>query len=304
MKSCEAFQDIFEDSITFNLKISCHNVIRSYFKNIVSPILIDDLKSTHNLKIEENSFVHIFNQTISFYSTSGSIIISKTSLCSGQGFLNRYDSSHGMAAQAQCSDFSTVMTSFSGFNRYGKISYAVYNSNIEAKNFNESSNHLTDYISFFLQDCVPVVSYFTLANSTGASNGIEFNSGVSRQQYLKNSNFIHDVVFMLPDLSGNDPGLIVSTRSGTNLVVDNVCFAGCRSAYFVQREGAPAASLSNIHSDDAIGTQNSLFFDGTIDIGHDIATCKGSICNISLGKKTNFSFHILTYEILFTFDVP
>ena len=94
--------------------------------------------------------------------------------------------------------------------------------------YNESLKLLSDYASTFFTLSEGSVSFIPLANTTGATTGIEFNSARGKVSLLVKANIIHVFIFALPDVSGSTPGIVVPTHSETHLKADGISFACCR----------------------------------------------------------------------------
>lgn len=272
MPECEKFQQIFHNSVDFDLQKDCHIIISSSFDNLLSPVDIDSPNIKQTLVIAKSKFSKCFEVPINFLSNEGIFQLTRTCYSRGRGFLNKNFEKTGMFLYASCKSLDTNFSSFSFFDGFGKISQYISNSNGKVNNYNESFNRLSDYASIYFYLSESSASFISLANTTGAITGIEFNRAQGKSSLLRNVNIINVIIFSLPDINGNAPGIVVATTSETHLKVENIYFARCMGSYFVKRIDS-TISYKNIFCDEKIDGIDVEEFVSTVNIDTQIVNC-------------------------------
>lgn len=269
---CENFHQRFDEKVSFDFSYNCHKIVGSIFDDLINPINVNSTNE-HSFYVTESTFTKISNNSIIINSAPSKLNIQKSCFSNGKGFQHKKYNSRGMVACAFCELYELTYSSFTLFDGYGSSSNLLSKGKDVVKYYNESLNKLTGYSSLYIELSESSISYITLANSSGTTTGIEFNSALGKSSELKKSNFIKVVVFEIPDANGNPPGIIVTTSVDTSLIVDNLFFVDCCGTYFANRYNSPQVVATNIYCDESIVNINIIKFSETLDIGNEIANC-------------------------------
>lgn len=202
-----------------------------------------------------------------------------------------------MASYNKCKISRIDLSSFSGFEGFGKITFSHEGDDSKVSQYNESFNYFSSYASLYFINVCPIITLTTISNSTGKTSGIEFYRTGDGKSILKNINFIGIIIHNIADNLGESAGLVVMVgNSHANL--ENAYFANCDAIYITYRQNAPKIELKNIFCDESFESNVQNKFTGTLDIGLGIALCKAGDCSLPYCKEQKKFFMFGIFSLL------